>query len=505
MSCSTRNRMDTESAALRISEKDNVAVSLTELGAGDVLQVGGVELLARENIPRGHKIALKRIEKGGDIVKYGLPIGRATGVILSGQHVHTHNLTPKPSGMAGLYEFLPRAETTASPTELPTFRGYRRINGRVGIRNELWVLPLVGCVNGVGEQIVRRFLEETDATETVSVLRHEYGCSQPGGGHDDTRRLLQALAVHPNAGGVLVLSPGCENNTLESFGESLPAHDGSRIRLLTARSAADEVEAGARLLSELRENMRADVRADVPLSELRVGLKCGGSDGLSGITANPLIGRFTDFLAAAGGTAAWTGLPEMFGAETLLLERAGSREVFDGIAGLVDGFNRSFTENGRTVDENLSPGDREGGITTWKEKSLGCTQIAGRTAITDVLDYGEIMRKKGLSLLRAPGNDLVSATALAAAGCQLILFSMGRGTPVGTVVPTVKISSNSVLAWAKPDWIDFDAGVLAGCADMDEQAKALTRRVLEIAGGRPAKNETSGFREIAIRENRAAL
>jgi altronate hydrolase len=494
-------------SVLQLHELDNVAVALRALQVGDIVEFDGRELLAREDIPQGHKLAVERIEKGESVVKYGFPIGHATRTVLTGQHVHTHNLETNLGAAPEEYTYMQRLEAAAPATEIPTFRGYRRFDGSAGIRNELWIVPLVGCVNSVGEQIRNRFLQETQKlyADGVVLLRHEYGCSQLGDDHEKTKKILQRLAVHPNAGGVLVLSLGCENNTLEAFRDSLPAYDKNRVRFLKAQEAADERLEGVRLLKELNERMKADVRVDMPVSELRVGLKCGGSDGLSGITANPLIGSFTDFITACGGTAVLTEVPEMFGAETLLMDRAASGAVFKKIVGMIDSFKRYYTGCGQPVYENPSPGNKDGGITTLEEKSLGCTQKAGRAPVADVLDYGEALRVRGLSLLHAPGNDLVSATALTAAGCQLILFSTGRGTPFGTAVPTVKISSNSRLAEKKPGWIDFDAGRLISGVPMDELQAALVRFVLEIAGGRQTRAEANGSREIAIWKNGVTL
>jgi altronate hydrolase len=494
-------------SVLRIDTKDNVAVALVPLLPGDIIELVGAELLARDVIPKGHKIALNRIGKGENVIKYGFPIGHAERNILSGQLVHTHNMHTDLSGDPGQYEFSQKLEPVLPPEDIPLFKGYRRLDGSVGIRNELWIIPLVGCVNGVGEQIINRFRQkaETIRADAVHVLRHEYGCSQLGDDLNSTRKLLQDLVVHPNCGGALVLGLGCENNTPEEFKNGLPDYDTARVRFLTAQDVSDEVEEGARLLMALNENLKADVREDVPISELRVGLKCGGSDGFSGITANPLIGRFTDYITACGGTAVLTEVPEMFGAETLLMERAESRTVFDKTAALINDFKAYFTKSGQPVYENPSPGNKKGGITTLEEKALGCTQKAGHAAVTDVLDYGDTLSTKGLNLLCAPGNDLVSSTALAAAGCQLILFSTGRGTPFGTVVPTIKISTNTALAKAKPGWIDFDAGALVNNYEMDALVADLTALILDIANGKQACNEINQFSELAIWKNGVTL
>lgn len=492
---------------IRIHPRDNVAVALAPLAEGAQIP-GGPRL--RQAIPAGHKFALAPIPPGGSVIKYGFPIGAATAGIAPGEHVHTHNLHSSLGAQAEDYRF--KAPFPAAPRagEPRTFSGYRRAQGTAGIRNELWVLPTVGCVNATGEAVAREYLRRSAGSaewvDDVRVLAHPYGCSQLGDDLSATRRVLQALACHPNAGGVLVLALGCENNTLDAFRAGLPAHDESRIRFLTAQQAGDEIGEGAELLGQLAARMRGDRREAVPFSELRIGLKCGGSDGFSGITANPLIGRVADRAAALGAAAVLTEVPEMFGAETLLMQRAVSREVFDGVVRLIGDFKRYYAAHNQPVYENPSPGNKAGGITTLEEKALGCTQKAGDAPVTDVLGYGgRVKDTGGVTLLCAPGNDLVSSTALAAAGCQLILFSTGRGTPFGTVVPTLKISTNSALARRKPGWIDFDAGTLLNGESAQDVAHRLTNLITDVLGGRKTRNELNGNAEIAIWKNGVTL
>lgn len=494
-------------AALKIHNRDNVAVALRDLEKGETVKAGGLEIQLPEKIARGHKFALADLAAGSEVVKYGYPIGRAKREIRRGEWVHSHNLVTGLDTASDEYRYEQMPVPPPLPDRRLQFGGYRRADGTVGIRNELWIVPTVGCVNETGEGIVRRFRERRKEirADAVRVLKHSFGCSQLGDDLSDTRRLLADFARHPNAGGVLVLSLGCENNTLAGFQKELGAYDKSRIRFLTAQEAGDEIEEGTRLLQELDDRIARDRREPVPIRELRVGLKCGGSDGLSGITANPLIGAFCDFLVSQGGTSVLTEVPEMFGAERILMNRARSEEVFQKTVGLIRNFKAYFTGNGQPVYENPSPGNKAGGITTLEEKSLGCVQKAGSAVVEDVLPYGGKAERKGLNLLCAPGNDLVSASALAAAGCQMILFSTGRGTPFGTVVPTLKISTNTQLYRKKSHWIDFDAGGIAAGGEKEVFLQKLIRLVLETAGGKETMSETNGNSEIAVWKNGVTL
>lgn len=439
----------------------------------------------------GHKYARRVLRAGEDVVKYGMPIGHATRDIAVGEHVHVHNLATNLGGTLD-YAYAPDATCLAArPGDLQdgrTFRAYRHADGRVGIRNDIWVIPTVGCVN--------RLCERLAATCGGLALTHPYGCSQLGDDHETTANLLAALARHPNAGGVLVVALGCENNTLDSFKARLgitssqTSQPSLNIRFLRAQDPGDEFARGCALIDELLAN-RPSERVEVPVSELVVGLKCGGSDGFSGLTANPLVGRFSDGLVARGGSTVLTEVPEMFGAETLLMKRCRTRAVFERCVAMVNGFKDYYARHGQVCYENPSPGNKAGGITTLEDKSLGCVQKGGSAAVEDVLAYGGRVRTHGLTLLSAPGNDLVAATALAAAGCHLVLFTTGRGTPFGTAVPTLKVATNTALAAAKPHWIDWDA-----MANPD--AEAFAAKVFAVASGELACNEVHGDRGIAI-------
>lgn len=482
-----------------LNENDNVVVALKDLPPGHTITVQGKDIQLTDGVKRGHKVAITDIRENENVVKYGYPIGHAITEVAMGEHVHTHNTK---TNLDGIQEYQFNQKLTSNPYQQEdlSFQGYRRKNGDVGIRNELWIVPTVGCVNGVAERMIKLFEKEVgdiSPFENILVLKHNYGCSQLGDDHENTRKILKDAALHPNAGGVLVLGLGCENNNLYDFKESLGEYDEDRIKFLVSQEVTDEIEAGVQLLKEIYENAKHDKRETVPLAELKIGLKCGGSDGFSGITANPLLGRFSDFLVAQGGTTVLTEVPEMFGAETILMERAADGEVFDKTVSLINEFKEYFIENKQPVYENPSPGNKDGGITTLEDKSLGCTQKAGTSTVVDVLKYGERLEHKGLNLLSSPGNDLVASSALAAAGCQLVLFTTGRGTPFGAFVPTMKVSTNTPLYEAKPHWIDYNAGVLLE-QEPDVVLRDFTEYIIKVASGELVNNEKNDFREIAI-------
>lgn len=483
---------------IKINPDDNVAVALADLKAGDV--VLGITL--GQDVPRGHKIPLCDLKAGENVVKYGFPIGHVTRDVAPGAQIDESCLKTNLEGLLD-YKYEPVDAPSLPAAEHRTFKGFRRSDGQVGVRNQIWVIPTVGCVNGIAESVARRFNEEMrgrlGSVDAVVAFPHNYGCSQLGDDHQNTRTVLCDMVHHPNAGGVLIVSLGCENNQLDAFMELVGEVDGRRVRTMTVQKIeGDEIEYGVQQLREIFATASLDQREDVPVSELRVGLKCGGSDGLSGITANPLLGVFSDWVVAQGGTTVLTEVPEMFGAETILMNRCQDEATFTKTVKLINDFKSYFMKNDQPVYENPSPGNKAGGISTLEEKSLGCTQKCGKSIVRDVLGYGQRLHIKGLNLLSAPGNDLVASTALAASGCQIVLFTTGRGTPFGSFVPTMKISTNTPLAEKKPTWIDFNAGVLAQDAPMDEIAAKFTDYVLSVAGGEPVNNEKNGWREIAI-------
>lgn len=490
---------------IRIQEQDNVAVALCPLQAGDSIDIPQFDLTLKEDIPQGHKFSLTRIPQGAAVIKYGAQIGTAQEEIPAGMHVHSHNLKTA-LREAEEYSYHPVEIDSAFKTngvkkDVPCFQGYRRKDGSVGIRNEIWIIPTVGCVNSIGHKIAalaKSQYESLKGIDDIVAFQHPYGCSQLGDDQENTRKILADLCMHPNAGGVLLLGLGCENSGVEEIKKYIRDYDSDRIKCLICQDVSDEISAGMELLQSLAETASQAKRSPAPLSCLTVGVKCGGSDGLSGITANPLVGHFTDWLTQFGGSVLMSEVPEMFGAEEQLLNRCQKQDIFEKAAGMVQGFKAYFSRHGQPVYENPSPGNKAGGITTLEDKSLGCTQKSGHAPVIDVLEYAERKKMNGLNLVTAPGNDLVSSTALAAAGAQLILFTTGRGTPFASPVPTVKISSNSLLQERKDHWIDFNAGSLTEDADFSQMTEQLIQYVLSVANGLYVKAELAGYHDMAI-------
>ena len=484
---------------LKINPADNVAVAILPLKAGETITVDGQDITLNEDIPAGHKFALKDLAEGENVIKYGYPIGHAREARKQGDWMNENNIKTNLAGLLD-YTYNPVDASLDIADRKLTFKGYRRKNGDVGIRNEIWIVPTVGCVNGIAGQLAESLRQETGCrgVDAIVAYPHNYGCSQLGDDHENTKKILRDIVLHANAGGVLVVGLGCENNQPDVFREFLGQYDEDRVKFMVVQKVGDEYEEGMKLLRELYSRASQDKRTDIPLSELRVGLKCGGSDGFSGITANPLLGLFSDFLVAQGGTSVLTEVPEMFGAETILMNRCRTKELFEQTVKLINDFKEYFLSHGEPVGENPSPGNKAGGISTLEDKALGCTQKCGKSYVEGVLPYGERLKVKGLNLLSAPGNDLVAATALASCGCHMVLFTTGRGTPFASPVPTMKIATNSRLAGKKSNWIDFNAGVLVEDKTMEEETKALFDLVVETASGRQVCSEAAGFHDMAI-------
>ena len=496
-----------QTAYLQINKGDNVVVCLRPINAGEEIKIGNHAVQALRNTPAGHKILLCDTPKDKPIIKYGYPIGRAKENLKAGEWVNENNIQTNLSGTLE-YEYHPAIKPLSIEQEDRSFKGFMRKNGEVGIRNEIWIVPTVGCVNGIAERLARQLEQETQlkGIDAIHAWHHNYGCSQLGDDHENTRKVLRDICLHPNAGAVLVLSLGCENNQPEDFMKMLGNYDRERIQLLvTQRVEGDEIEEGMKILRKLYKTAAQDKREEVPVSKLRIGLKCGGSDGFSGITANPLVGEFSDWLIAQGGTTILTEVPEMFGAETILMNRCQTADLFQKTVYLINNFKEYFLSHGEPVGENPSPGNKAGGISTLEDKALGCTQKCGHAPVSGVLEYAERLKTNGLNLLSAPGNDLVASTALAASGCQMVLFTTGRGTPFGTFVPTMKISTNSQLFKSKQNWIDFNAGKLVEGVDMLILRNLFIDKVIATANGEKVKNEINGYREIAIFKNGVTL
>lgn len=496
-----------QTAFLKINPADSVVVCLRSMQKGETISIDGKTIEIKQDTPAGHKLLIKDAPKGTDIIKYGYPIGHSTEDLTEGEWVNENNIKTNLSGSLE-YEYSPVNEKLSIENENLTFKGYMRKNGEVGIRNEIWVVPTVGCVNGIAEKLVEMLKSETrcEGIDAVHAWHHNYGCSQLSGDHENTRKVLRDIVLHPNAGAVLILSLGCENNQPDEFVKLLGDYDQERIKVLvTQKVEGDELEEGMKILRNLYNIAKKDVRTEVPISHLRVGLKCGGSDGFSGITANPLVGEFSDWLVAQGGTSILTEVPEMFGAETILMNRCENSQLFDQTVTMINDFKEYFLSHGEPVGENPSPGNKAGGISTLEDKALGCTQKCGRAPVSGVLAYGDRLQVNGLNLLSAPGNDLVAATALASAGCQIVLFTTGRGTPFGTFVPTMKIATNSHLFQNKPNWIDFNAGELLEGAEMKALLRKFIELIIKVASGDLVRNEVNGYREISIFKNGITL
>ena len=484
---------------IQIHPKDNVAVALEELAPGTRLSAGGAAFTVRDTVPFGHKVALANLKPGEIVYKYGSPIGHAVQAVEAGAWVHSHNLKTNLEGLLE-YRYTPEPPLgEADPSVRDTFQGYRRADGRVATRNELWIIPTVSCVNRTVERMAQAARQSgLQAGDGIFAYPHNTGCSQLGDDYETTRKLLANLVLHPNAGGVLLVSLGCENNDLEHFLPALGEYDHSRIRtIVTQDIEGDEIQAGLEIMKEIAAVMNQDRREEVSAEHLILGFKCGGSDAFSGITANPLCGLISDRVTGQGGTAVLTEVPEMFGAETQLMNRADSPETFRKVVEMINSFKEYYIRHRQPIYENPSPGNKRGGITTLEEKSLGCIQKGGHATVTDTLEMGETCRRRGLNLMTGPGNDSVSVTNLLTSQAQVILFTTGRGNPLGTAVPTIKIASNSALFRRKRNWMDFNAGAVLEHGSMDQAARELWELVLDVASGRrQTRSEENNDREV---------
>lgn len=482
---------------IKINPSDNVAVALVPLSKGTVIKLDDTTLTLTEDIMQGHKFSLNNLKPGDSIIKYGNPIGHATAEIPAGSWIHTHNLK---TGLGDLLTYTYNKNVSDLPHKEPKFfQGYRRKDGRVGVRNEIWIIPTVGCVNNVVTAIERNSQKYiTGQIDSICAFPHPYGCSQMGDDQNNTRQILADLINHPNAAGVLVLGLGCENSNIDELKKYIGDYDEERVRFLVAQESEDEITDGVEIVKQLISYASSFKREPISASELIIGMKCGGSDGLSGITANPTVGAFSDKLISMGGSTILTEVPEMFGAEVSLMNRCETEDLFNQTVTLVNDFKNYFKSHNQTIYENPSPGNKKGGISSLEDKSLGCTQKSGSAPVKGVLSYGERVKEKGLNLLSAPGNDLVASTALAASGAHIVLFTTGRGTPFACPVPTVKISTNNQLAEKKHNWIDFNCGVIVNDTPLDELSDDLLDFVLDIASGKKSKSEEAGFHDMAI-------
>jgi len=489
---------------LQINPDDNVIVALNPISKGDEVRINDkLTVIAEDDVPAGHKMAIKDIAEGSNVIKYGYAIGHTTEEIKKGRWLHTHDVKTNLEGILD-YKYQPDTEDIQNKiekmgTQSRTFKGFVRKNGKVGIRNEIWIIPTVGCVNNIATALAKEANNYVEGSvDEVVAFTHNYGCSQTGDDQEHTRIILSDIIKHPNAGGVLVLGLGCENSNIDVLKPYLGDFDADRIKFLVCQQSDDEMADGLEILKELINTAKDDKREDVDASKLIIGLKCGGSDGFSGITANPLVGRISDKIVQCGGTSILTEVPEMFGAETILMNRCKDEETFNDTVNMINGFKNYFTKLGEPIYENPSPGNKAGGITTLEDKSLGCTQKSGSFPVMNVMEYGETTDTKGLNLLCAPGNDLCAATALASAGAQIVLFTTGRGTPFACPVPTMKIATNPTIAQKKSNWIDFSAGQILEGRTFEELTDELFDKILATASGEKLKSELAGFHDMAI-------
>lgn len=487
-------------ALLQIHTRDNVAVALSPLQKGESARLGEEKLVCRNDIPFGHKIALTAIKTGEEVIKYGNSIGHAAQDIAPGDWVHTHNLV---TGLSGQLEYSYTPNKNREKPDIAygedTFMGFYRADGKVGVRNGIWIIPTVACVNKVAAEIARRAQSAVHGSvDSVTAFSHDAGCAQMGEDQEDLRKIIAGLAHHPNAGGVLIVGLGCENSRIDVVKEYMRPYDEARVRFLNCQDEDDELAVGEAIARELIDQAAGDTRSAAPVSELIVGVNCGGSDGLSGITANPVIGRFSDILLSKGGANIMTEVPEMFGAENMLMDLCETEEVFGEVTAMLNGFKQYLLDNGQTVYENPTPGNKDGGISTLEDKSLGCTQKAGRAPIAGVIPYAGQIKGRGLHLLCCPAFDPVSTTAQVAAGAQIIVFSTGRGTPFSSPVPTLKMSTNTPLAEKKRNWIDFDAGVVLAGESLDDLGRRLYDKVILTACGSKVKSETMAYYDMAL-------
>ncbi|SDI69877.1 D-altronate dehydratase [Halanaerobium congolense] len=489
---------------LLINKNDNIVIAVEEINAGELIKVKNKKIKVISDIPVGHKIALQDFNKGEKVIRYGFPIGVAAEEIKQGEWVHTHNLKTSLSGKLD-YNYQPKFSEVEKSAEMPTFMGYKRENGKVGIRNDIWIINTVGCINKVVEKMALKAemkysdLIENEVIDSIHAFPHPYGCSQLGDDLEMTQKALAGLVNHPNAAAVMVVGLGCENNLIEDFKKYIGDYNSDRVKFINLQDVEDDQKAADNILDNLVDYAEKFKQQEIPVSELKIGLKCGGSDGFSGVTANPLLGRISDKLGSYGGISILTEVPEMFGAETILMNRAKDEKTFKKVVKLINGFKDYFLSHDQEIYENPSPGNKEGGITTLEEKSLGCTQKGGTGIVNDVFFYGEQVTGKGLNLLESPGNDLVATTALAIAGAHMVLFTTGRGTPFGGPVPTVKVSTNTRLYNKKRNWIDFNAGELLEGRDMEFLSEEFFEYLLGLASKKAkTKNEINDYREIAI-------
>ena len=483
-----------------LNPRDSVVVALRGFQAGDTLALGEEAIQLLDSVPPGHKVAIRPVAAGEPIFKFGWSIGVATKPIRVGQHVHTQNVKCD-------HHIDLEAISTDVPAELPrleghTFEGFRRADGRVGTRNYLAVISNVNCSASVARMIASRFDQQTLAAfpnvDGVISFRHEGGCAMAfnGSRHRMLSRVLGGMARHPNIGGFLLVGLGCEQGTLDHLVQS-QGLQGEAVPVLSIQSAggtSKTVERGVEIAAGLLKQVNGFQRETVPASHLVLGTECGGSDGYSGITANPALGAAADRLVACGGTAILSETSEIFGAEHLLTRRARSRAVAEKLLERIEWWKWYCSNYGEELDNNPSVGNKAGGLTTITEKSLGAVSKGGTTPLEAVYEYAEPVQQQGFVVMDTPGFDPASVTGMVAGGANLIAFTTGRGSCFGSKpTPTFKIASNTRLFQQLPEDMDFNAGQVVEGRSVDEVGQELFSRLLDTASGKPTCSEALGI------------
>jgi altronate hydrolase len=484
------------SRVLILNPADDIAVALDDVATGETPE--GLDGPARADIAQGHKIARHAVPEGGIVRRYGQVIGRAKTAIEAGDHVHVHNLAMAEDGR--------EAEVGADvhppvPLTDATFQGIVRKDGRVGTRNYIGVLTSVNCSATVARRIADAFPDASlpKGVDGVVAFTHQGGC---GGSSLSTdvellQRTLAGYARHPNFAAILIVGLGCEANQIPDWLRKSELETGTTLRAMTIQEAggtARAIEAGIEIVRELVDEAAKVERQTVSASHLTVGLQCGGSDGWSGVTANPALGAAVDLLVAHGGSAMLSETPEIWGAEHLLLRRATSQGVADKLNARLDWWRAYADKHGMELNNNPSPGNLKGGLTTILEKSLGAVAKSGSTPLTDVIGYAEPLKTQGLTFMDSPGYDPCSATGQIASGANLIVFTTGRGSVFGAKpAPSIKVASNAKLAsWMDED-MDIDASPVLTGTPMAEVGAEIFERMLAVASGEPSKSEALGI------------
>lgn len=486
-------------SAIKLYPQDTVALATSELKKGQTVTVDGETITLLDDIPNAHKIALKDFETGEAVRKYDNIIGYASKPIKKGEWIHSHNeVTGLGKSKEYTYDFNPISIFPGESDK--TFMGYDRADGGAGIRNHLAIISTVFCANGPLRKLARMAEAKYPATENfdgIIAFDQEFGCSQTGKDLVTTCKIIAGIAKNANFGGVLLVSNGCEMAIPSVLEQYMGDYDKKRIRTLTLQEVEDEFTAGMELIDEIMEEMKDDKRTPININRLHIAMNCGGSDGYSGITANTLLGTLCDTLVKEGAIMNMTEVPEMMGAEHILMNRAADKSIFDDIVKMMYDYDAYFARYGEKAADNPTQGNKAGGLTTLEEKSLGCIQKGGHCAVMEVLEYGERATKNGFVLVSGPGNDLAGVSGQIAAGAVLTIFTTGRGTPCGFAGPTFRLASNTALATRKSNWIDYDAGRLL-TAKTPEEVEALNKELYDaimatVNGQYRTRTEENGY------------